>query len=214
MSAILSGEWRFTLRFFHGRIANKLPLRWNRYIDMVIVRRAYPAYFRLLTALVEIAKLPVDDQPEQIEKLIIQARQLPIEFQSWFGTVARWAQGFHRNQAWFRCAIAALAAERFRLAHGHWPDTLAALVPEFIPGTSTDPFDGQSLRLSRLRDSIVIYSIGPDGIDNGGLVNRENFQPPGFDIGFQLWDVSQRRRPWQPPPQAESETEDDQDHAP
>jgi hypothetical protein len=212
--AVFSGRWRFSLRFFHGRLANKLPLSWNRYIDMVIVRRAYPEHFRLLTALVEIAKLPTDQQPEPIEELIHQAYHLPIEFQSWFESAARSSQGFHRNQAWLRSAIAALAVERYRLAHGRWPDSLAALAPEFLSEIPTDPFDRQSLRFRRLSDSVVIYSIGPDRIDNGGLVNRENFQAMGFDVGFQLWDVSQRRQPWRPPPQATSENEDGDDQIP
>jgi hypothetical protein len=214
MSAILSGEWRFTLRFFHGRVANKLPDSWNRYIEMVIVRRSYPAYFRLLTALVEAAKLPPHDQPKQIERLIEQSRQLPIEFQSWFASVARWVDGFRRNQAWLRCAIAALAAERYRIAYGHWPDSLEVLVPGFLLEVPIDPFDCGLLRFRRLSDSVVIYSIDPDGIDNEGLLNRDNLQAMGFGAGFQLWDVSQRRQPWRPPPKAKSETEDGDDETP
>lgn len=200
MTHIFSGEWKYRMQFFHGRIANKLPLNWHRYIDTVIVRHSYPAYFRLLTALVEIAKLPTDDQLEQVERLIGQARQLPIEFQSWFESVARWAHGFHRNQAWLRCAVAALASERFRLAHGSWPDSISGLVPEFLSETPIDPFDGQPLRLRHLKDSLVIYSIGPDGNDDGGLVSRADFHSAGSDVGFQLWDVSSRRQP--PPPPA------------
>ena len=212
MTAIFSGEWKYTLRFFHGRVANKLPLRWNRYIDTVIVRRTYPAYFRLLTALVEIAKLPYEDQLLQIERLVEQSRQFPKEFQSWFEATARASHGFLRNQAGMRCAVAAMAVERFRLARGRWPDSLTGLVPEFLPRALVDPFDGQPLRFLRLIDSLLIYSIGPDGKDDGGLVNRGHFQPAGSDVGFQLWDVSRRRQP--PPAQAKPVTEADEDQAP
>jgi hypothetical protein len=214
MKAVLSGEWKYSLRFFQGRIANKLPLRWNRYIDMVIVRRTYPEYFRLLTALVEIAKLPPEKQLPQIQLLDGPAGQMPKEFESWFQATARSALTFLRNQAWLRCAITALAAERFRSAHGSWPDSLSALAPEFLARMSIDPFDGQPLRYVRLKDSVVIYSIGPDGADDGGLVNRLDFQPAKSDVGFQLWDVSHRRQPSPPPPPTKPVTQADEEPAP
>jgi hypothetical protein len=212
MRAVLSGRWKYTLRFYQGRVANKLPLSWNRYIDMVIVRRTYPAYFRLLTALVEIAKLPAEEQLPQIELLDRQARQLPKEFTAWFQSTAHSAGTFVRNQAWLRCAMAALAAERFRLAHGSWPDSLSALAPEFLSQMPIDPFDAQPLRLHRLKDSLVIYSIGPDGNDDGGLVSRADFHPAGSDVGFQLWDLSSRRQP--APPPAKTAIEEDGEAAP
>jgi hypothetical protein len=212
MRAVLSGRWKYTLRFYQGRFANKVPLSWNRYIDMVIVRRNYPAYFRLLTALVEIAKLPAQERLPQIELLERQARQLPKEFTAWFQSTAHSADAFSRNEAWLRCAIAGIAAERFRLAHGSWPDSLSALTPEFLLETPIDPFDGQPLRLRQRKDSLVIYSIGPDGNDDGGVVSRTDFHSAGSDVGFQLWDVSSRRQP--APPPVKPMTEGDEESTP
>jgi hypothetical protein len=94
-----------------------------------------------------------------------------------------------------RCGIAVLAAERFRRAKGRWPSEVAELVPKFLPKTPIDPYDGKPLRLRRDQVGIVIYSIGPDLQDDGGLVNRDMPMMPGYDLGFQLWDVEHRRQP-------------------
>jgi hypothetical protein len=63
----------------------------------------------------------------------------------------------------------------------------------------TDLYDGQPLRLRRLDDGLVIYSVGPDGKDDGGKLDRQNPVGPGMDLGFQLWDVAKRRQPPAPP---------------
>lgn len=106
---------------------------------------------------------------------------------------------FQRNHALVRCALIAVAAERHRLKHDVWPASLADLVPAFLPESPADPFDGRPLRYRRLADGIVVYSVGPDGVDDGGQVNAASGQPPMADVGVRLWDFNRRR---QPPPGA------------
>lgn len=111
--------------------------------------------------------------------------------------------GFQATQARCRCAAVGIAVERYRLRHGRWPDNLAALVPDFLPAAPTDMLDGRPLRYQRLADGVVVYSVGPDGTDDGGkLADDADWQaqwPAGMDIGFRLWDVARRG---QPPPAA------------
>src|SRR5205085_10074692 len=107
------------------------------------------------------------------------------------------AQGFARLQhghARLLCAVAALAVERHRLARGAWPASLDALVPDFLPGVPDDPFDGRPLRYRRLADGVVVYSVGPDGADDGGNLAEPLPRPPdGKDVGVRLWDEAHRR---------------------
>ena len=96
-----------------------------------------------------------------------------------------------------RCAVAMLAMERYRLATGHWPDSLDKLVPTLLREVPIDPFDGQPIRIRRLADGIVIYTVGFDGKDDGGnLVRKPGVYPfgSGIDIGVRLWDPSARRQ--------------------
>ena len=72
-----------------------------------------------------------------------------------------------RNQL----AIAAIAVERFRIRHGHVPDSLRELKPDFMSKIPVDPLDGAELRFRREENgSGVLWSIAFDAKDDGGTV--------------------------------------------
>jgi hypothetical protein len=63
----------------------------------------------------------------------------------------------------------ALALKRYQLAHSDYPSDLSSLVPRFLPAIPRDPADGQPLRYRVKPDgTFLLYSIGLDGVDNGG----------------------------------------------
>ncbi len=71
-------------------------------------------------------------------------------------------------------AQAAIAIERYRRAHGNEPpETLEALVPEYLETVPADPFDGAPLRYRRLPEGYVVYSIGLNLQDDGGTERPE-----------------------------------------
>jgi hypothetical protein len=108
--------------------------------------------------------------------------------------VQQLGQAFRRDRAHMRCAVAALAAERFRRDRGRWPESLSELVAAGVLGeVLTDPFDGQPLRLKREAGGLIAYTVGPDGANDGGSLRGRGAQPPGFDLGFRLWDADRRR---------------------
>ena len=45
-----------------------------------------------------------------------------------------------------------MALERYRLANGAWPDSLAALVPKYLETVPTDPFDGKPWSSKSLKE--------------------------------------------------------------
>ena len=73
-----------------------------------------------------------------------------------------------RSQATLSAARAAIAVERYRLENGRTPRKLSDLVPEYMQAVPIDPFDGNELRYKRLYPGFVVYSVGEDGVDNGG----------------------------------------------
>jgi hypothetical protein len=156
---------------------------------------------------VEIAKLPAEQQIGPIKELRAAIQELPELARPWMTSALKVAEAFHRGQAELRCAVVMIAVERYRQANNRWPDTLTDLVPTLLPQVPLDPFDGAPLRYRRLDDGVVIYSVGPDGTDNGGKLDK-NPTKEGTDLGLRLWDVPQRRQPPKPPeqtPKAESE---------
>ena len=87
-----------------------------------------------------------------------------------------------------------MAVERFRLANDRWPERLEDLVPAYLSKIPIDPFDGRPLRFRRLKDGVIIYTVGEDQKDDGGQRIRIKAGGPDADIGFQLWDPERRRQ--------------------
>lgn len=79
-----------------------------------------------------------------------------------------------------RCAETAMAVERYRLKYGQLPQSLEALVPEFIDAVRLDPFDGAPIRYNILETGgYSLYTVGEDGVDNGGI--DQDHKPAGSD---------------------------------
>lgn len=70
-------------------------------------------------------------------------------------------------------AIAALALHRYRLDHGAFPESLELLVPDSIRALPRDPVDGKPMRYRLGPDGPVLYSLGADGDDDGGLLGAD-----------------------------------------
>ncbi len=145
--------------------------------------------------LVAAAALPVEEQATAFARLAEERKALPALAQELaLGDQFRFPDRYRAGKAELRCAIAALAAERFRHARGRWPESLDELVPDYLAKVPLDPFTAAPLRFRRLDDGLVIYSVGPDGSDDGGDIDERLDVGKGKDVGFRLWDVVRRQR--------------------
>ena len=175
--------------------AETLPL-----LSPAVVESQRAAMLRRMNRLVEIARLPPEQQEAPLKDLRATLKDEPLLVRLLAPAVEKVTQTCRRSRAETRCAIAALAAERYRRAQGHWPDRLEALVAAgYLDRVPDDLYAGGPLRWRRLDDGAVVYSVGPDGQDNGGRLDRANAPAEGTDLGFRLWDVTQRRQPPAPP---------------
>jgi hypothetical protein len=110
-----------------------------------------------------------------------------------------------RYQATLRTARVAIAVERYRLAHKdkQWPESLDQLVPAYLDKVPTDPFHDQPIRYRRVGKDVVIYSVGPDGVDDGGIFDPDNQAGLGTDTVFRLYHPDNRGVPAKPKPPPE-----------
>jgi hypothetical protein len=148
---------------------------------------------RYSNQIVEMAKLPAEEQRRRFKDISIDPDELPHFVRI---LTARWEKLvpiFHRDAADQRCIVTLVAAERFRRAQGRWPERLEELVPRYLAMVPRDPFDGAPLRLRSTSDGLLIYSVGDDEQDNGGNIDNRTHKP-GSDRGFRLWDVGKRRQ--------------------
>jgi hypothetical protein len=116
-------------------------------------------------------------------------------------SVNKVAQAEQRTRTLLHCAIAGLAAERFRLKHDRWPQSLAELIQaKLLKEAPEDLYDGKPIRFRRAGDGIVFYSVGKDGNAKGDALDRlEDFPPNQMRVEFRLWDPARRRQPPLPP---------------
>ncbi len=70
-----------------------------------------------------------------------------------------------------RLARVAIAAELHRAETGAWPAKLDDVAPARMWELPLDPFDGQPLRMRAVEGGLVLYSVGPNRVDDGGVSN-------------------------------------------
>ncbi len=84
-----------------------------------------------------------------------------------------------------RVVETALAIERYRLTHDNTlPATLDDLVPAYLKTVPTDPCDGRSLRFKKSDQGYVVYGIGADKTDDGGLERKKGGGASNYDVTF------------------------------
>lgn len=183
-------------------VSTGLPKAFEKLLLMytsVTIQQQRAEVLNLMTDAVEIGNLPPEKQKAAFdlwEKKVKSLNRWHIA-RLILPAAGKVAEADIRTKAGLRTAAVAIAAERYRMANGHWPARLDELVPKFLKELPTDPFDGQPLKTTQKDGSFVVYSIGMDRIDNGGQIDQAPFQP-GSDIGFRLFDPGKRRQPARP----------------
>lgn len=92
--------------------------------------------------------------------------------------IPNWANVMHQHferAGKLEATRAALQVERYRHRHHALPESLTNLVPSFAAAVPRDIIDESALRFKRQARGFTIYSIGMDGVDNGGV--EKSFMP-------------------------------------
>jgi hypothetical protein len=104
------------------------------------------------------------------------------------GFLDNYAQKVARGQTAVNLARVSLALERFRLAHGEYPESLDALAPQFIAKLPHDIIGGGPLKYRRTSDGqFVLYSVGWNERDDGGVVVPTKGSTPSVDDNQADW---------------------------
>jgi hypothetical protein len=160
-----------------GRAYYWAPKGWL-YLEQISYQRAYQELImpglRLEGGHVNVQK--ANAIGEELNKMLNQ----PIAASFWkhHAVVSKIVPAFNRsiqNTAFAQNGVnltsAACALERYRLAHGQFPDMLDQLVPQFVKTIPVDIISGKPLKYQRKEDgSFLLYSIGWNEKDDGGTV--------------------------------------------
>jgi hypothetical protein len=165
-------------------------------------RQDHPKVMELMGKAIDNTRLPDHEQPAAEKALNREIHELASHsylLRLTLPAMGKFTEAARRKKAQVRCLMTVLAVERYRRDKGDWPARLDDLAPKLLKKVPLDPYDGKPLRYVRVADGVIVYSVGADGIDNGGNIDRTNPVAPGTDIGFQLWDVKHRRQPAKAP---------------
>ncbi len=88
---------------------------------------------------------------------------------SFESALAEFVSARHRYDALLRLLIAETAVRQYALEHGEPPESLAALVPSYLDSVPVDPFADGPLKYRRTGSGYLLYSVGIDGTDHGGV---------------------------------------------
>ncbi len=131
--------------------------------------------------------------PDTVRRLDQACQDLRLTPYNWFTrmllpALGKAARKFALGQASVDLARTACALERYRLAHGSYPETLDALAPTYFASPPHDPITGQPFKYHRTDDGqFVLYSVGWNETDDGGkpgLNKKGNFD---MDQGDWVW---------------------------
>jgi hypothetical protein len=146
---------------------------WSRvYSDEDFVR-----YLDMYRSALEVARQPSTQAVARAEHLITDYANNVISECGQAVQVA-WSKGWKASietDARLTVLHTSLALERFRISHnGSIPATLSELVPDYLIELPRDTLAAKPLGFKTLPRGYVVYSIGADGVDDGGLERTNN----------------------------------------
>ena len=180
LDAISKGEMKITDLFPPTsptwlRLGGVGPQEVFNMVRVGSITNARATYLEFTTRLIEIAKLPERNRRAQLKGLLEQLKDQPWLVRQLLTMYGKYQVDSDLDHVQLRHAIAAIAAERYRLVHRHWPDSLESLVPRYLAQVPDDPFVDGPLRLQRLDQQLFITGNGKR-------------------TRFGLWDVESRRQ--------------------
>jgi hypothetical protein len=128
-------------------------------------RTAYDNYTNYMNLEIAEAKLPWSDQIKR--KAIPFPNDLIGQTFTPIGTIMVCRQ--YVNMSANRLLELQIALHAYRISHGSYPRDLKSLTPAILTMIPLDPFtDNQPFHYSPNADKYLLYSVGPDAVDNGG----------------------------------------------
>jgi competence protein ComGC len=107
-------------------------------------------------------------------------------------SLSRACEFAYRCKALHEATLTVLAIKRYREEKGQYPISLSELVAAgYIEQVPMDPYSDKRVIYKKTDDSFVLYSLGPDFDDDGGVENPEDSQKrrqegPGDEV---FWPI-------------------------
>ncbi len=178
---------------YHELLGWPHPDILNLYKAAGLMKREHLLYLDFMDDYIGIFKLPPPERieaAEDTENKVDDIRRKGIILREVMPALGRIVVLDIRAKAKSLTARAMLAVERYWLKYNKLPESTTELVGDYLEAVPIDPFDGQPLRYKRLEKGYIVYSVGEDQEDNGGVEKLENgnrgWGRDGTDITFRI----------------------------
>ena len=94
---------------------------------------------------------------------------------------------FDNSEAQVQNTRQALALKRYKQAHGQYPDQLQQIISAEMNALPRDPFSGELFHYKKEGEGFLLYSVGPNYVDDGGIFPKTKRRKDG-DV---IWRVTQ-----------------------
>ncbi len=166
------------------------PRGWTyqNLVTVVKLKQATIESFNAKTQLIDPRKSASANH--EVEKALARSNPFNILARLAIPNFGRAIQVTARNQTLANLGQIVCALERYRFAHGQYPDTLDTLAPRFIEKLPHDIIGGQPLKYRRTDDGkVLLYSIGWNETDDGGQVVHNKDGSVDTVNGDWVWGV-------------------------
>ena len=115
-------------------------------------------------------KLRLPGYPQRMAALLLDSRDWATE--ALLQPIAQVENYFEIARMQTRLTQVALSLAAYKADHGDYPPSLPALTPGYLPAIPEDLFSGKSPLYRPERGGYLLYSVGPNGSDDGGAGRR------------------------------------------
>jgi hypothetical protein len=128
---------------------------------------------------------PIDQMLERERQFAQCTSGWPVRVWIWIDDTSleppfrAYAAAMQRYDAFLNLILAETAARQYMLDRGEPPKSLEALVPEYLASVPTDPNGDGPLKYRRTDSGYLLYSVGLNGRDDGGVRSPSNPPTPG-----------------------------------
>jgi hypothetical protein len=193
----MSGSQSFWQRLQDPKmlLVSLAPGGWNQQ-NMVVVATLDQKYLDSFDAERQtFSPTQLDSVARHVQKTF--SRVTPINFLAAISVpnFSRACQTVARTQTLVNEATVACALERYRAAHGNFPETLDVLIPDLTKKLPADVIGGRPLHYRRNGlDNFLLYSVGWNETDDGGVIVRNENGYVDLNKGDWPWDPFQERK--------------------
>ncbi len=148
------------------------------------------SFLRTVLIVIPLTEKPYWQVNKELEKIDKDIKNLPdneIFSKSTLPAIVRVYMLEARTDAQLGAAEIAIANKIYKTKHGEYVESLSQLSPEILPTTPLDPFTGKDYIYKKKEKGFIVYSLGENLKDDGGISQKQTGWKGDYDI---VWECS------------------------